>query len=91
MIFSLNSQVIIQGISGSLGKTYAPLIRNYGTSLVAGVSPGYGGSQIEGIPVFDMVDKMASGLRVQNLEIKHSPCVWMKVNWEIGWVIFKYA
>ena len=58
MIFSLNSQVIIQGISGSLGKTYAPLIRNYGTSLVAGVSPGYGGSQIEGIPVFDMVEQV---------------------------------
>ena len=60
MIFSLNSQVIIQGISGSLGKTYAPLIRNYGTSLVAGVSPGYGGSQIEGVPVFDMVEQVVA-------------------------------
>lgn len=58
MIFSFNSQVIIQGISGSLGKTYAPLIRNYGTSLVAGVSPGYGGSDIGGIPVFDMVEQV---------------------------------
>jgi len=58
MIFSFNSQVIIQGISGSLGKTYAPLIRNYGTSLVAGVSPGYGGSDIGWIPVFDMVEQV---------------------------------
>ncbi len=57
MIFSLNSQVIIQGISGSLGKTYAPLIRNHGTSLVAGVSPGYGGSDLGGVPVFDMVEQ----------------------------------
>ena len=58
MIFSFNSQVIIQGISGSLGTTYAPLIRNYGTSLIAGVSPGYGGSHIECVPVFDMVEQV---------------------------------
>lgn len=60
MIFSQNSQVILQGISGPLASTYAPLIQSYGTQLVAGVSPGHGGTTIAGIPVLDMVEQVVS-------------------------------
>jgi succinyl-CoA synthetase alpha subunit len=60
MIYSQNHQVILQGIAGPLGTTYAPLIHSYGTQLVAGVSPGYGGTTIAGIPVFDMVEQVVS-------------------------------
>lgn len=60
MIFSPNSQVILQGIAGPLATTYAPLIHNYGTHLVAGVSPGHGGTSIAGIPVLDMVEQVVA-------------------------------
>jgi succinyl-CoA synthetase alpha subunit len=60
MIYCQNHQVILQGISGPLGTTYAPLIHSYGTQLVAGVSPGHGGTTIAGIPVLDMVEQVVS-------------------------------
>lgn len=45
--------VIIQGITGSFGSTHTRLMRDYGTNVAAGVTPGKGGSQFEGIPVYN--------------------------------------
>ena len=58
MIFNLDSQVIVQGITEPIGQTYVPLIYAYGTKVVAGVSPGYGGLMCGAIPVFDMVEQV---------------------------------
>jgi succinyl-CoA synthetase alpha subunit len=49
------SRVIIQGITGREGMARARLMREYGTSLVGGVTPGRGGQDVEGVPVFDSV------------------------------------
>ncbi|NJO42867.1 MAG: CoA-binding protein [Cyanobacteria bacterium CRU_2_1] len=57
MNFTSDSKVLIQGITEPLGAAYAPLMRSYGTQVVAGVGAGYGGQVIEGIPVFDMVEQ----------------------------------
>lgn len=57
MNFSPTSKVLIQGVVEPLGSTYAPLMRAYGTNIVAGVSPGYGGTVQQGIRVFDMVEQ----------------------------------
>ncbi|HYA82429.1 MAG TPA: succinate--CoA ligase subunit alpha [Candidatus Bathyarchaeia archaeon] len=45
--------VIIQGITGSFGSTHSRLMTAYGTNIVAGVTPGKGGQNLEGVPVFD--------------------------------------
>jgi succinyl-CoA synthetase alpha subunit len=45
--------VIIQGITGSFGSTHTRLMRDYGTNVAAGVTPGKGGSHFEGIPVYN--------------------------------------
>ena len=45
----------MQGITGSFGARHAQLSLEYGTKLVAGVTPGKGGQDVEGIPVFDTV------------------------------------
>lgn len=45
--------VIIQGITGSFGSTHTKLMKEYGTNVAAGVTPGKGGQTYEGIPVFD--------------------------------------
>ena len=50
-----NKQVIIQGITGNFGSVHTRLMREYGTNIVAGVTPNKGGQSFEGIPVFDSV------------------------------------
>jgi succinyl-CoA synthetase alpha subunit len=47
------TKVIVQGLTGSQGRFHGLRNRDYGTKIVAGVTPGKGGSDVEGIPVFD--------------------------------------
>ncbi len=47
----------MQGIMEPLGVTCAPLMQGYGTQVVAGISPGFGGQTLKGIPVFDMLEQ----------------------------------
>jgi succinyl-CoA synthetase alpha subunit len=49
------TRVVVQGLTGREGSFHARLMRDYGTSIVAGVTPGKGGSAHEGVPVFDRV------------------------------------
>ena len=50
-----NSRVIIQGITGREGVVRAQLMKDYGTKLVAGVTPGRAGQDVYGVPVYDSV------------------------------------
>ncbi|MDX1643841.1 MAG: succinate--CoA ligase subunit alpha [Thermoanaerobaculia bacterium] len=49
------TRLLVQGITGNEGSFHALGCRDYGTRVVAGVTPGKGGSSVEGIPVFDSV------------------------------------
>ncbi|MBI4365735.1 MAG: succinate--CoA ligase subunit alpha, partial [Deltaproteobacteria bacterium] len=49
------TKVLVQGITGAHGKFHALACKAYGTQVVAGVTPGKGGTAVEGIPVFDTV------------------------------------
>ena len=49
------SRVLVQGITGRQARTHVKYMVSYGTRVVAGVSPGKGGTEVEGIPVFDTV------------------------------------
>lgn len=48
-----NTRVIVQGITGKEGSFHTKLMLQYGTKVVAGVTPGKGGSAVEGVPVYD--------------------------------------
>ncbi|MFM2182617.1 MAG: succinyl-CoA synthetase alpha subunit [Actinomycetota bacterium] len=50
-----DTKVVVQGLTGGQGKYHGLRNRAYGTKVVAGVTPGKGGSDVEGIPVFDSV------------------------------------
>src|SRR5207247_9802624 len=50
-----NTRLIVQGITGSAGKFHAEQCQKYGTNLVGGVTPGRGGENILGVPVFNTV------------------------------------
>ncbi len=49
------TKVVTQGITGSTGQFHTRACKEYGTQMVAGVTPGKGGSDFEGIPIFDTV------------------------------------
>ena len=52
-----NTKLIVQGITGSQGLFHATQCREYGTNVVGGVTPGKGGTQVEGFDVFDSVSE----------------------------------
>lgn len=52
-----NSRIVVQGITGRSGLFHTRQCREYGTGIVAGVTPGKGGNLIEGIPVFNTVSE----------------------------------
>ena len=50
-----NTKVVTQGITGATGQFHTKACKEYGTQMVAGVTPGKGGTDFEGIPIFDTV------------------------------------
>ncbi len=52
-----HTRVVVQGLTGGQGRFHGLRNRDYGTSVVAGVTPGKGGQEVEGIPVFDTVSE----------------------------------
>ena len=55
IIVDENTRLVVQGITGREGTFHALRNRDYGTTVVAGVTPGKGGESVDGIPVFDSV------------------------------------
>lgn len=51
-----NTKVLTQGMTGKTGLFHTKACKEYGTQMVAGVSPGKGGTSVENIPVFDTVE-----------------------------------
>src|SRR6202521_5782188 len=50
-----NTKVIVQGLTGGQGRFHGLRNRAYGTKVVAGVTPGKGGQDVEGVPIYDTV------------------------------------
>ncbi len=57
IIVGSQTRLVVQGITGREGSFHALNNRRYGTNVVAGVTPGKGGQDVEGIPVFDTVSQ----------------------------------
>jgi succinyl-CoA synthetase alpha subunit len=55
--------VLVQGLTGREGRFHALRNRSYGTQVVAGVTPGKGGTDVDGIPVFDTVGEATAATR----------------------------
>jgi len=60
ILVNKDSRVLVQGITGATGQFHARACKEYGTKIVAGVTPGKGGTELDGIPVFDTVSEAAS-------------------------------
>lgn len=57
VLINKDTKVIVQGITGGMGKTHTELMQAYGTNIVGGVTPGKGGQEVCGVPVFDSVSE----------------------------------
>jgi succinyl-CoA synthetase alpha subunit len=55
VIVDNETRLVVQGLTGSEGRFHGLRNRAYGTQVVAGVTPGKGGQDVEGIPVYDTV------------------------------------
>lgn len=56
ILINKNTRLLVQGITGRDGSFHTAKMKNYGTNIVAGVSPGKGGQIFEGIPIFNTVE-----------------------------------
>jgi succinyl-CoA synthetase alpha subunit len=57
ILLNRDTKVLVQGITGKAGRVQTRWMLDYGTKIVAGVTPGRGGEIVEGIPVFDNVSQ----------------------------------
>lgn len=64
IIIDENTNVIVQGITGKQGLFHTQQMLAYGSKIVAGTSPGKGGTIIEGIPVYDSVRQACENHRI---------------------------
>ena len=55
IVVDRDTKLVVQGLTGREGSFHGLRNRDYGTQLVAGVTPGKGGQDVEGVPVFDTV------------------------------------
>lgn len=57
VFISKETRAIVQGITGTQGSFHTRLMLDYGTKIVAGVTPGKGGVRVHGVPVYDSVEE----------------------------------
>ena len=55
VLINNNTKLLVQGITGSQGMLHTRGCRDYGTNVVAGVTPGKGGQDFEGVPIYNTV------------------------------------
>jgi succinyl-CoA synthetase alpha subunit len=58
IIIDSNTKVVVQGITGGQGKFHTRTMKDYGTNVVVGVTPGKGGEVVEDIPVYDSISEV---------------------------------
>jgi len=58
IIIDSSTKVVVQGITGGQGRFHTARIKEYGTNIVAGVTPGKGGEVVEGVSVYDSFDEI---------------------------------
>ena len=61
IILNKDTKVIVQGITGNQGRFHAASMMSYGTKVVAGVTPGKGGQDVDGVPVYNTVAEAVNG------------------------------
>lgn len=78
ILVNKRTKVIVQGITGREGMVRTRLMKDYGTKIIAGVTPGKGGEEIYGVPVFDSVEEVFEGLGPVDTSVIFVPAALVK-------------
>ncbi|OGE25418.1 hypothetical protein A3H85_00885 [Candidatus Daviesbacteria bacterium RIFCSPLOWO2_02_FULL_40_8] len=78
LIIPKGAKVLGQGITGSEGSRAVPWMKQYGTNLVAGVTPGKGGTEVEGVPIYNSVQEAVEAVGSIDVAIQFVPAKFMK-------------
>ncbi|MBN1317330.1 MAG: CoA-binding protein [Anaerolineales bacterium] len=78
ILIDQTKQVIVQGITGREGMVRAELMKNYGTNVVGGVTPGKGGQDVIGVPVFDTIQQAWDALGPIDVSVLFIPAPLVK-------------
>ena len=73
IIIDQSRTVLVQGITGREGRARTRLMREFGTRVVAGCTPGKGGQDVEGIPVFDAVSEAVTAVGGVDVSVVFGP------------------
>ena len=65
-----NTKLLVQGLTGKEGQFHGFRNREYGTSLVAGVTPGKGGIDLDGVPIFNTVAEAVDATGAKWAEVR---------------------
>lgn len=68
-----NKRVIVQGITGREGMARTKLMREFGTKVVAGCTPGKGGQEVLGVPVFDTIEEAKENVGELDISVVFVP------------------
>ena len=79
IIIDQTRRVLVQGITGREGRARTRLMREYGTTVVAGCTPGKGGQDVESIPVFDRVAEAVQSVGRIDVSVLFVPAKLVKV------------
>ncbi len=77
VLLTKKTRLVVQGITGHQGQFHTRAMLDFGTKVVAGVTPGKGGTKVEGVPVFDSVDEAVAKKRA-NASIVFVPAPYAK-------------
>ena len=73
ILVNKNTRVLTQGITGATGQFHTRACKEYGTRMVAGVTPGKGGTSFEGIPIFNTVRDAVAAMKIDSSVIYVPP------------------
>ncbi len=79
IIIDQTRRVLVQGITGREGRARTRLMREYGTNVVAGCTPGKGGQDVESVPVFDRVAQAVESVGPVDVSVLFVPAKLVKV------------
>jgi succinyl-CoA synthetase alpha subunit len=78
IIIDSSKRVLVQGITGREGRARTKLMRDFGTSVVAGCTPGKAGEVVEGVPVFDTVHDAIKAVGTIDISVIFVPAALVK-------------
>jgi succinyl-CoA synthetase alpha subunit len=64
ILVDTQTHVLVQGITGSVGSFQTKIMKEYGTNVLAGVTPGKGGQEVHGVPVYDLIHDAVKDHRI---------------------------